>query len=172
MAAQSESFSAPVATLLTAPLSLSFPLLALWFLGFSITFPVLIGMIILTGIVVNNVILIVDKARRRLAENPTDQSARAVRSAVLRSLRNRLRPLLLTSGTTLLGVLPLLIMGESGTSLLTALAFVVFWGIIGSLFTAMVLLPALTAVFPRLIALSAAAKAEGSKHAAHQGKLR
>jgi multidrug efflux pump subunit AcrB len=74
-------------------------------------------------------------------------------------MRNRIRPLLLTSGTTILGVLPLIIVGKGDAAFQTALAFVVFWGILGSLFTALILLPALTAVFPRLIAGPAAEKA-------------
>ena len=153
LAAQAESLRSPLAVLFVVPTSLAVPLIALWIAGHAVTPAVLVGMIVLSGVVVNNAILVADDARRRLRLGGrfTSPARAAARRALMSALRKRLRPLLLTSATSVLGVLPLLAAAGGGSSFLAVVAFVIFWGVVGSLLSALVFLPALAAAFPRLL---------------------
>jgi HAE1 family hydrophobic/amphiphilic exporter-1 len=149
LAAQAESLTSPLLVSATVPLSLVFPLVVLFILGQSLTTPVLIGLIILTGMAVNNSLLIADLVRENVRKNGLAYTPRAVVRPVLFALRRRIRDLLLTSATTVFGALPLLGLGGSG--MLSALSFVAFWGITGSLVVTLLFLPAFIVAFPRLL---------------------
>jgi HAE1 family hydrophobic/amphiphilic exporter-1 len=101
MACQFESLVQPLIILVTAPLALIGVVFALDLLGISLSVVVFIGMIMLSGIVVNNAIVLIDRInQRRLAGMP-------LREAVMEAGRARLRPILMTTGTTVTGLLPL-----------------------------------------------------------------
>ena len=102
--------------------------------GQRLVVPVLIGLIVLSGMAVNNSILIVDAYRSRRARGP-----RAVADAVL----SRLSALTATSGATVLGHLPLLFAAGAGAAFMRSLAFVIIWGIVGSYAATVLLIPAL-----------------------------
>lgn len=151
LAAQSESLLSPLLICLTVPLSLCFPIILLFATGKTLTTPIFISLIILTGMVVNNAILIADLVRENVKNGKDGYTVRGVRQPVFFALRRRIRDLLLTSGTSVFGAVPLLFAGNSGENMLTALAFVVFWGILGSLVVTVFFLPAFIVAFPRIL---------------------
>ena len=129
-----ESFLWPLVVLAVLPASITLPLIIMRFTGHRLIVPVLIGLIVLSGMAVNNSILIVDAYRSRRAKGP-----RAVTEAVL----SRLSALTATSGATVLGHLPLLFAAGMGAAFMRSLAFVIIWGIIGSYAATVLLVPAL-----------------------------
>jgi HAE1 family hydrophobic/amphiphilic exporter-1 len=101
MACQFESLVQPLIILVTAPLALIGVVFVLDFLGVSLSVVVFIGMIMLSGIVVNNAIVLIDRINQRRAAGVP------LREAVIEGGRARLRPILMTTGTTVTGLLPL-----------------------------------------------------------------
>jgi len=101
MAMQFESFTQPIVIIASVPLAFVGVIPVLWLLEIPLSIIVFIGMIVLAGIVVNNAIVLVDTA------NQLQKSGLALRDALLRAGELRLRPILMTSSTTILGLLPL-----------------------------------------------------------------
>jgi HAE1 family hydrophobic/amphiphilic exporter-1 len=103
----------------------------------------MIGFVVLMGLVVNNAILLVDQARAEM------RAGAAVRDAVQASLATRTRPILLTTLTTLFGMLPLVLVPGPGSVLYRGLATVLVGGMaVNSVFT-LVLLPTLLRMVER-----------------------
>jgi len=123
MAVQYESLINPLAILFSVPLSLIGVAVALWATGSSLSAPVLLGVILLAGIVVNNAILLVEYIEQFQAEGHTRQQAVIEAGAV------RLRPILMTSLTTGAGMLPLALGIGEGSSLMQPLAIAVVGGL-------------------------------------------
>lgn len=123
MAVQYESLVNPFAILLSIPLSLVGVGLALAVTGASLSAPVLLGVILLAGIVVNNAILLVEYIEQFQDEGHTRQEAVIEAGAV------RLRPILMTSLTTGAGMLPLALGIGEGSSLMQPLAIAVVGGL-------------------------------------------
>ena len=123
MAVQYESLINPLAILLSIPLSLIGVAVALWATGSSLSAPVLLGVILLAGIVVNNAILLVEYIEQFQAEGHTRTEAVVEAGAV------RLRPILMTSLTTGAGMLPLALGIGEGSSLMQPLAVAVVGGL-------------------------------------------
>jgi multidrug efflux pump subunit AcrB len=147
LAALCESLTAPLLILSVLPTSLAFPVLVLFLFGEPIRIPVLVGLIMLCGMVLTNSILIVDELRRRLnCPSPTAPALR-IRACMHLALRRRIRPLLITSSAAIVGTLPLLFTRAQGAGFMATLAFVVFWGIFGSLFSTLLVVPALCSLF-------------------------
>ena len=101
MASQFESLVQPFVILLTVPLAGVGVVFALDVLSVPLSVVVFIGLIMLAGIVVNNAIVLLDRINQKRAEGLE------LRSAVLESGRARLRPILMTTATTVLGLLPM-----------------------------------------------------------------
>jgi len=97
----------------------------------------MIGFIILLGLVVNNAILLVYQTRAAERQG----SARSV--AVAQAVRIRLRPILMTTLTSVFGMLPLLMMPGAGTELYRGLAGVIVGGMLVSTVFTLLLLPAM-----------------------------
>ncbi len=136
MAIQYEKISSPLVIISTLPFSLSGVALMLWLTGTSLSAPVLLGLIFLVGIVVNNAILLVE-----FADQSMDSSDSSASEAVSRAGIIRLRPVLMTTLTTVTGMLPLALALGEGSELLQPLAVTVIGGlIVGTVFT-LVLLP-------------------------------
>jgi multidrug efflux pump subunit AcrB len=129
-----ESFLWPLVILAVLPASITLPLIIMRLTGQRLVVPVLIGLIVLSGMAVNNSILIVDAYRSRHSRAPG-----AVADAVL----SRLSALTATSGVTVLGHLPLLFAAGEGAAFMRSLAFVIIWGIAGSYAATVLLVPAL-----------------------------
>jgi HAE1 family hydrophobic/amphiphilic exporter-1 len=100
LASQFESLLHPFTIMLTVPLSLTGGLIALLITGYTLSIPSFIGIIILVGIVVNKHIVLIDTINRLREEGHTREEA------VLKAGPLRLRPILMTTLTTLLGMLP------------------------------------------------------------------
>lgn len=99
---QFDSFKQPFIIVCTIPLSLIGVLPGLTLLGFKLTFPAIIGVVALSGIVVNDAIVLIDRANSLIREHGAN-----VRQALLEAGHSRLQPIMLTSVTTIAGVLPL-----------------------------------------------------------------
>jgi HAE1 family hydrophobic/amphiphilic exporter-1 len=101
MAAQFESLVQPLLLMVSLPLAAVGAVLALDWLDLPLSVVVLLGAILLVGIAVNNAIVLIDCANRRRATSAT------LHEAILTAARERLRPIFMTTGTTILGLLPL-----------------------------------------------------------------
>jgi multidrug efflux pump subunit AcrB len=97
----------------------------------------MIGFIILLGLVVNNAILLVYQTRQ------SERQGMSRRQAVEQAVRLRLRPILMTTLTSVFGMLPLLLMPGAGTELYRGLAGVIVGGMLVSAFFTLLLLPAM-----------------------------
>jgi hydrophobe/amphiphile efflux-1 (HAE1) family protein len=142
MAVQYERLSSPLVIITSIPFMITGVALVLWLTGFSLSAPVLLGVIFLTGILVNNAILLVDFADRfRHSEQKSAAEAMAEAGAV------RLRPVLMTNLTTIFGMLPLALGLGEGSELMQPLALTVIGGItIGTLFNLM-MVPGIYVIF-------------------------
>lgn len=137
----------PLVVMLTVPLGMAGGVLGLTALngvgslaGFTQPFDMitLLGFLVLLGTVVNNPILIVDETRRLLAEG-----AMQIEAAVAEAVRSRLRPILMSTLTTLVGLAPLVLIPGAGTELYRGLGVVVLGGIAFSTVVTLVFLPCL-----------------------------
>jgi multidrug efflux pump subunit AcrB len=120
---QFESIRISGIILLQIPCSFVCPLLALKAISWSFTLPVIIGLILTSGIAVNNAILVFVDLR----------AGRLTVERVYKALVKKLRPLVVSSLTTIAGVLPLLLSGKAGRGILAPLSLTVSMGIAGSL---------------------------------------
>jgi multidrug efflux pump subunit AcrB len=105
----------------------------------------MLGFLILLGTVVNNPILIVDKSRRNFEEG-----GMAVKEAVLTAVRARMRPILMSTATTIFGLAPLVLLPGEGTELYRGVGIIVLCGLFFSTVISLTFLPALlVTVFER-----------------------
>ena len=141
LAIQYERISNPFIILLTAPLSLTGVSLLLWLTGTPVSAPVLIGLVLLIGIVVNNAILLVEyieKARR--------ERGLTVQDAIIEAGGLRFRPILMTTLTTVFGMLPLAIGLGQGAEIMRPLALTVVGGLSLSMLFTLFVAPCLYAI--------------------------
>jgi multidrug efflux pump subunit AcrB len=124
MAIQYESVINPLVILVAVPLSLVGVGLALWLTNTPLSAPVLLGVILLAGIVVNNSILLVE-----YAEQYREKMHVSLEEAALHAGATRLRPILMTTLTTLFGMLPLALGIGEGTEMMQPLAIAVIGGL-------------------------------------------
>lgn len=101
----------------------------------------MLGFLILMGTVVNNPILVVDQARRNLS-----QEGVSVVDAVVDAVQTRLRPIAMTTLTTLCGLSPLVFLPGEGTELYRGVGVIVLFGLMGAATVTVTFLPALTVV--------------------------
>ena len=150
LAAQFESFRDPLIILVTVPLSVAGALLALALFGQTLNVFSQIGIIMLIGLVTKNGILIVEFANQRRA------AGRALREAVLEAAAARLRPILMTTCSTLFGILPiaLAIGGSAGSR--RSLGIAVIGGLALSTGLTLYVVPAVYTVLARRERASAA----------------
>jgi len=142
LACQYESLRDPLVVMLSVPLAAIGVLLTLFLTRTTLNVQSYIGCIMLGGIVVNNAILLVDQAGRlrRLDGMGTVE-------AVAEAGRRRLRPILMTTLTTILGLLPLALGIGEGADAQAPLARAVVGGLTGSTLITLVLIPAVYSVF-------------------------
>ncbi|BCW92915.1 MAG: cation transporter [Thermoanaerobaculum sp.] len=144
MAVQYESFSLPLAIMGAIPLALVGVVGALALAGLPISAPVMLGMILLAGIVVNNGILLVEyiELRRKTGLEPV--------AAILEAAPLRVRPILMTVGTTVVGMLPLALNPAEGAELMSPLAVAVIGGLTVSTALTLFVVPSLYLVLFRM----------------------
>jgi HAE1 family hydrophobic/amphiphilic exporter-1 len=142
MAALFESWLYPLVIICSVPLGAVGGVLGLVVLNFFVlqTLDVLtmLGFVILIGTVVNNPILIVHQSLNHMREDGMTQ-----REAILESVRTRIRPIFMTTITTVLGLLPLVLFPGAGSELYRGLGAVVLGGLLVSTIFTLVLVPAL-----------------------------
>ncbi|HEX5758240.1 MAG TPA: efflux RND transporter permease subunit, partial [Thermoanaerobaculia bacterium] len=144
MASQFESLLHPLVILLTIPLAFFGTVATLWALGISLSVVVFLGMIMLAGIVVNNAIVLIDYInvlRRRGL--PRDEAI--VTAGVV-----RLRPILMTTATTVLGLLPMVFGVGDGAEIRTPMAIAVISGLVTSTALTLFIIPSIYALVDRL----------------------
>ncbi len=138
MAAQFERFLDPLIVLCAVPLALIGVVPTLLLTGTTINMQSLMGLVMLTGIVVNNAIVLVDYINLLRRDEGLDMLA-----AVQKAGSRRLRPILMTTLTTVLGLAPLAIGFGAGAEIQAALARVVLGGIVASTLVTLVFIPVL-----------------------------
>ena len=142
LAAQFESLVQPLIVILTVPIGAAGALLALWLAGQSLNLVSVIGLIVMGGIVVNDAILKVDMMNRLLKEMP-------LREAIHLAGRRRLKPIVMTSVTTILALLPVLFSGGLGAELQRPLAWAVVGGLTVGTVAGLYFVPVLYALLKR-----------------------
>jgi len=136
LACQYESFRDPLIVMVATPMAGIGVLLTLWLTSTTLNLQSAIGCIMLGGIVVNNAILLVDQASRLRSDEALN-----VHDAVLEAGRRRLRPILMTTLTTILGLLPLALGIGEGADAQAPLARAVVGGLVGASLITLVLIP-------------------------------
>lgn len=135
MASQFESLIHPFVILFTVPLAGIGVILLLWMLGISLSIVVYLGMIMLTGIVVNNAIVLVDYINR------LRQRGLKVTEAIIQAGQVRMRPILMTTATTVLGLIPMSLGLGEGAEIRTPMALTVIAGLISSTLLTLIVVP-------------------------------
>lgn len=144
LAAQFESLWHPLAIMFTLPLALAGVVVSLYLSGHTISVLSLIGMIMLAGIVVNNAIVLVDYI------NTLRAKGKDRKEAILEAGPVRLRPILMTSLTTVLGLLPLALGIGEGAETQAPMAVVVIGGLSFATFLTLIIIPVVYLLVERL----------------------
>ncbi len=130
LAAQFESFRDPFTIMFTVPLALAGALLALWYFGLTLNLFSQIGMIMLIGLTTKNGILIVEFSNQRRARG------RSVMEAAVEGAAARFRPVLMTSLSTILGILPIALALGAGAESRVPMGVAIIGGLlVGTLLT-------------------------------------
>ncbi|NDW12553.1 efflux RND transporter permease subunit [Bacteroides sp. 214] len=137
LAAQFESFKDPFVVMFTVPLAIAGALVFMYFGGITMNIYSQIGIIMLIGLVAKNGILIVEFANQKQEVGVDKQTA--IREASLQ----RLRPILMTSASTILGLLPLALASGEGANGRIAMGVSVIGGLLVSTFMTMYIVPAM-----------------------------
>jgi len=134
---QFESFGQPFIIMLTLPMSLIGVFLGFYLSGLPFSFPMMVGLVSLAGIVVNDAIVLIETANRNLAD------CASVGEAVREAGRSRLRPIIVTTVTTVAGLLPL----AFSDPVWGGLCFAVIFGISAATILTLVIVPAFYVLF-------------------------
>ncbi|MGB3300103.1 MAG: efflux RND transporter permease subunit [Phormidesmis sp.] len=132
MAVQYNSLIDPLVIMLTVPLALAGGILGLFITQTAIGATVIVGAVLLVGIVVNNAIILVELANQiyeQEGDAQGDSPAKARAAAIFKAAPQRLRPILMTTVTTVLGMFPLALGIGQGSEFLQPLGVVVFSGL-------------------------------------------
>jgi hydrophobic/amphiphilic exporter-1 (mainly G- bacteria), HAE1 family len=144
-AALFESLRQPLCVLLTVPMALIGVFLTFFFTGASFTREAFIGVIMMGGVVTNNATLLVDHINQLRRGGGI-----ALHDAVLRGTLERVRPILMTSAVTILGLLPLVIASEAAdANIWNALGYALLGGLASSTVLVLTVTPALYLLFER-----------------------
>ena len=142
-AALFESLLLPLCVLFTVPMALIGVFLMFFYTDAHFTREASIGVIMMGGIVVNNAILLVDHINRL-----RKSGSLSLREAILQGTMDRVRPILMTSTTTIMGMLPLVLFSETANSnIWNALAFALIGGLASSTLLVLTATPALYLLF-------------------------
>ena len=144
MASQFESFVHPFVIMFTIPLALVGVILALLLSGKPISLPVLIGFIMLGGIAVNNGIVMVDYI------NQLKRKGLEKKEAILQACSVRLRPVLITAFTTILGMLPMALSASEGAEMRAPMAVTVIGGLVATTFLTLFVIPIIYSLVDRV----------------------
>ncbi|MDX1443305.1 MAG: efflux RND transporter permease subunit [Gammaproteobacteria bacterium] len=140
MASQFESLLHPFVILFSIPLALTGAIVALFVTGSTISVVVFIGLMMLAGIVVNNAIVLVDMINQQRDKGMPRQEA------IAEAGRSRLRPIIMTMMTTVLGLMPMAIGVGEGGEIRAPMAITVIGGLLVSTLLTLVVIPVVYAV--------------------------
>lgn len=143
LAAQFESFINPLVVMFTVPMGIVGGLIGLWLSQGSLNVYSQIGMIMLIGMVTKNGILIVEFA------NQLRDQGHAFEDAIIQAARRRLRPIMMTAFTTLIGAIPLLLSSGAGAESRIAVGTVIFAGMALATLVTLYVIPAMYRLLAR-----------------------
>ena len=143
LASQFESLIHPFTILLTIPMAVVGSILLFFIIGKPLNIMALIGIIMLVGIAVNDSIILVDRINQLIHEGVNR------RDAIMQAGQQRIRPILMTSLTTILALLPLTLGFGESASLRSPMALAVIGGLITSTLLTLVVIPCVYDVFDR-----------------------
>ena len=143
MASQFESFSKPAIIMMSVPFAFSGTVLALWLTGTSLDMIGALGIVMLVGIVVKNGIVLVDYI------NLMRDRGYELNEAIALSGQSRLRPVLMTAFTTILGMVPMAISQGEGSEMWQPLGIVVIGGLLISTLVTLIIVPIFYALLSR-----------------------
>lgn len=142
MAVQFESLRFPIVVLISVPFAMVGSFLGLAITGSSVNMASLLGLVMLEGIVVNNAIVLIDYVNVLRRENNVE-----IHEALVRAGKMRLRPILMSSLTTIVGLLPMAV--GSGVEMMESMAIVVIGGLIMSTLLTLILIPTFYLIFDK-----------------------
>ncbi len=138
MVAQFQSLKSPFIVMFTIPLAFTGGLFALWICGCEISLIAMLGFLMLAGVVVNNGIVFID-----YANNLRIEKGLTVKDALIQTGRTRLKPILMTALTTILGLSTMALGMGQGSEMIQPLGIVTIGGLIYSTILTLYLVPAL-----------------------------
>ncbi|WP_019026458.1 efflux RND transporter permease subunit [Colwellia piezophila] len=141
MASQFESLLQPLLILFSVPLAAVGSIYGLYLCGINISVIVFIGLIMLAGIVVNNAIVLLDRINQLRAQGLDKMTS------IKQAAKSRLRPIIMTTLTTALGLLPMALGVGEGSELRVPMAVTVISGLICSTLLTLIVLPVLYQLF-------------------------
>ena len=144
MAWQFESLRDPFIILFTIPLCLIGVVLGLLVFGHTINIAVGIGIILLAGVAVNNAIVMIDYT------NQLRRGGMDIKEAILQGSVTRLRPVLLTAITTILGVLPMALVGGQGAEMRQPMGVTLLGGLLSTTFLTLFVIPVMFSLFEKV----------------------
>lgn len=145
MAAQFESVINPFIILFTIPLAFTGAIFLLFITGEAISMMALVGCLVLVGIVVNNGIVLID-----YIDTLRNRDNYEIKEAVLAACPTRLRPILMTAVTTILGQLPMIFSNGSSSEVLRGMGLVIAGGLTTSTVLTLVVVPLLYMIFDKI----------------------
>ena len=148
MAILFESFIYPLVIMLSVPPAAAGGVIGLWVLNLNILQPLdmltMLGFVILIGIVVNNAILLVHQTLQHMKEESLNAS-----EAILEATRNRIRPIFMSTLTSVFGMIPLVVFPGAGSELYRGLGSVVIGGLCLSAILTLAIVPPMLRIFIR-----------------------
>lgn len=129
---QFKSFAQPIVILVTVPLALIGSILGLYIFGQKISFIAMLGMVSLLGIVVNNAIVLIDFINLELDEG------KCIEVACTDAVEKRMRPIILSTSTTIIGLTPLI---YSGSTMFVPMAIALMSGLLVSTLLTLIVIP-------------------------------
>jgi HAE1 family hydrophobic/amphiphilic exporter-1 len=144
LAAQYESWTMPLGVVLGVPLGVFGAMLFIWHSGAPNDVYSSIGLVLLVGLIAKNAVLIVEYAAQQRREG------KSIRDAAIESAHLRLRPVLMTAFSFILGVLPLMLSSGAGAASRVSLGTTVFGGMLIGTILGVLVVPAFYVVFQRI----------------------
>ena len=143
MASQFESLRQPFIVMFTIPLAVIGVMFILGITGTTLSVVSFVGGIILSGIVVNNGIVLIDHM------NQLRLKGMEKRDAIIQAGKDRLRPVLITAITTMMGMLPMALSTSEGSELKAPMALTVIGGLISATFLTLIFLPVVYSIIAK-----------------------
>lgn len=141
MVAQFQSLRSPFIIMFTVPLAFTGGLLALWLAGMSVSVIAMIGFVMLSGIIVNNGIVFIDYTNQLIA------GGMSKKEALITAGKTRLRPIIMTALTTILGLFTLAMGVGMGADMVQPMAVVTIGGLIYGTILTLVVVPCIFSLF-------------------------